>query len=175
MHTSILTALTLATTAVAAPTNLLQKRRTTNPFIIRAEASPTYTNWSLTNAHIAAGQNALYLQAPTNNNTTTSAPDPAYLVGEDEAFYTNQLRVAFNLTGASTPYELRLPTAANGEVGQVFSEPGEGSATFSFGGNNILETAGGFSEGPYLVPLHALLRAWHQRESVQPADTASNA
>ncbi|KAI7237727.1 hypothetical protein KC330_g2962 [Hortaea werneckii] len=147
MYTSLITSLTLATAALAAP---LQPRQDTyqqtDPFgiyAVSAEESGEFDGYALVNAHVGPGQNALQLLDPT----TRGPADPAYLNGTQQDFYSDSTRVVFNITGADPAYEIRLPDAETGSVGQVFSEPGEGTASFSIGAENYLETAGGSSAG----------------------------
>ena len=147
MYTSLVTSLTLATAAFAAP---LQPRQftyqQTNPFgiyAVSAEESSEYDGYALVNAHVGAGQNALQLLDPTSQGPA----DLAYLNGTQQDFYSDSTRVVFNITGANSAFEIRLPDAKTGSVGQVFSEPGEGTASFSIGAENYLETAGGSSAG----------------------------
>ncbi|KAI7147263.1 hypothetical protein KC317_g17912 [Hortaea werneckii] len=147
MYTSLITSLTLATAAFAAP---LQPRQDiyqqTIPFgiyAVSAEASGEYDGYALVNAHVGAGQNALRLLDPTSRGPA----DLAYLDGTQQDFYSDSTRVLLNITGAEPAYEIQLPDVKTGSVGQVFREPGEGTASFSIGAENYLETAGGSSAG----------------------------
>lgn len=147
MHASLFPSLALATAAFAAP---LQPRQDTyqptNPFgiyAVSAKDNGEYDGYALVNAHVGPGQNALQLLDPTSQG----AADQAYLNGTVEDFYSDSTRVVVNVTGADPAYEIRLPDAETGSVGQVFSEPGEGTASFSIGAENYLETAGGSSAG----------------------------
>ncbi|KAI0432833.1 hypothetical protein F5Y09DRAFT_119146 [Xylaria sp. FL1042] len=123
MRSLVAAALTLAGAALAAPASS-SKGATSAEFQLRAVNNAAIYGWAIVNAHVAAGTNAIQIQRPA-----AYQPDAAFL--DDGS-------LAFNLTGATIVYGLRVPDVPAGGISQVFAQTGEGTKGFALNANNYL-------------------------------------
>ncbi|KAI8960790.1 hypothetical protein F5Y11DRAFT_250536 [Daldinia sp. FL1419] len=113
MYALLTTALAFAGAAVAAP---VVEERQTHKFGLHA--TEKLAGWALKNAHVDAGRNVIQIQRPS-----VYSSDPSYL---------NGTHLYFDL-GTTPPYGVVIPDVPAGNVGQVFTQPGEKSEGFGVG------------------------------------------
>ncbi|OTB00562.1 hypothetical protein M426DRAFT_267459 [Hypoxylon sp. CI-4A] len=118
MYAILTTALAFASAAVATPA---LKERQESKF--RLQATGKLAAWALINAHADAGRNVIQIQRPS--------------VYQSDVTYLDGTELYFDL-GTTVPWGVQMPDVPAGDVGQVFSQPGQKSPGFELDAQNLL-------------------------------------
>ncbi|KAK3696066.1 hypothetical protein LTR37_018147 [Vermiconidia calcicola] len=144
MHFTTATALVLATasSALAAPLQFTSQKFRLHAFGDGLE------DWTVSNAHIGANQNAIVIQRPS---ATTSSK--AFLSGTADAISDNEMKILFALQGydPAHPLGMVIPSMPSGTIRQVFAQP-DASAIFSIDDADQLSVLASGAEGFWACP-----------------------